>query len=485
MTATSLRKLAFSGVIWSLVQNWGSKLSAFIVFVFLARFLSPAELGVASAALVVISLITLIAEFGFGDALVQRGEINDYDYNLPFFFALTMSLLLALILALNASSIEKLLDVDNMSDILCVLAITAPLTTLATFQEVAYKKNLEFKRLALRVYVVNIIAGPIAIYFAYIGFGTWSIVLQSFVTILAGLLWLWSRPYWIPSLKISTKSFLQLSRFGSWVVLLRLLDFFGTRYVDYIVVTRFGVSAFGLYSVGSRLYQIMMILMQSALNDVSLVLLSKISDDRERIGRAYLQSVRLAAFIGAPVFVGLSALSKEVIEILFGGKWAGVEAISEPLLLVGAIQCVQNLNGLYLNAKGAPYLTLILMVFKVSLIIMFIFAFDAGQASVLAYIFLLVQVCTMPLSFGLTLREIDARFTELLREIAPAAFSCLLAFVAVIAVRSMDVDLLSNVYVSALALSLVFGLVYLSAALLVARKQALWLLSFGLSFIGK
>jgi len=478
MTTTSLRKLAFSGVIWSLVQNWGSKLSAFIIFVFLARFLSPAELGVASAALVVITLITLVAEFGFGDALVQRGEINDYDYNLPFFVALVMSGLLAVILALSSSWVEKILGVDNISKYLCVLAITAPLTTLATFQEVAYKKSLQFRRLAIRVYVVNIIAGPVAIYFAYIGLGTWSIVLQSFATILAGLLWLWSRPYWIPSLKISTKSFFELWRFGSWVVLLRLFDFFGTRYVDYIVVTRFGVSAFGLYSVGSRLYQIMMILMQSALNDVSLVLLSKISGDRERIGRAYLQSVRLAAYIGAPAFVGLSALSKEVVEILFGGKWVGVEAISEPLLLVGAIQCVQNLNSLYLNAKGKPYITLITMILKITLVVGFILAIDARNAANLAFVYLLVQICTLPVSFGFAIRELGIRVSDILREILPSALACSLAFGTVFAFRYLLLDAQIGLVLEFGVLGAAFMIAYLLSILLSARRQLSWILSF-------
>src|SRR5690606_6272695 len=111
----------------------------------------------------------------------------------------------------------------------------------------------------------------------------WSIVVQSYLTIIIGSAWLWWKPYWKPSLELHPKEMVQLARFGISVVSLRVMDFVATRLIDLIIVWRFGVAVLGVYAVGSRLYLTLMQMLQGALNDVSLSVLSRVSHDRERM----------------------------------------------------------------------------------------------------------------------------------------------------------------------------------------------------------
>ena len=81
---TSLRKRTVTALIWSACQSWGMKLLALVVFFVLARYLTPAEIGLAQTVILILAFIAIISEQGFQDAIVQRPDLKPEDLNLPF-----------------------------------------------------------------------------------------------------------------------------------------------------------------------------------------------------------------------------------------------------------------------------------------------------------------------------------------------------------------------------------------------------------------
>ena len=69
------------------MKTWGGSGITFIIFILLARLLTPGELGLASAAGLVLLFISMFYEFGFGDAIIQRKNLQSEDINLPFYFS--------------------------------------------------------------------------------------------------------------------------------------------------------------------------------------------------------------------------------------------------------------------------------------------------------------------------------------------------------------------------------------------------------------
>ena len=60
------------GLTWTLAQTWGGQTLSLIVFVILARLLTPDDFGLVALAGVFVSLAQLVVDQGLGDALVQR-----------------------------------------------------------------------------------------------------------------------------------------------------------------------------------------------------------------------------------------------------------------------------------------------------------------------------------------------------------------------------------------------------------------------------
>jgi O-antigen/teichoic acid export membrane protein len=273
----SLGSMAVRGVLWSLVQNWGGKALNFALFVGLARFLTPTDFGIAAAAQIIIVMITLFAEFGFSEAIIQRADLEREDVNLPFYASVGLSALLAAAVVAGSGGIESWLGVSGTRPVIVALAILAPISTVSLFQEMQYKRRLAFQGLALRVLVAILAAGAVSLVLAATGFGVWAIVAQTYIATLVGLVWMWSRPFWLPSLRLRPASFLGLARFSVYIFAMRVLDFGATRLVELITVGRYGVRAYGLYAASSRLNQTLLDMLQAALGDVSLSVLSRIS----------------------------------------------------------------------------------------------------------------------------------------------------------------------------------------------------------------
>ncbi|AFK52116.1 lipopolysaccharide biosynthesis protein [Tistrella mobilis] len=453
-------KTATRSVGWSMAQNWGGRFFTFALFVVLARLLTPHDFGVVSAANIVLLFIAMVSDFGFGEAIVQRRNMKHTDVNLPFFFSLFMSLTLAFVVSMNAEIVSGWLNVEGVEIVLATICFIAPLTTLSQFQEYNYRKQLRFKALAFRVFVANIIAGAASIATVLAGFGIWALVVQMYVTILVSLIWLWSMPVWKPTFTLDFKAFRELARFGFSVVTMRVFDFLAQRFVEFFVIGRYGVAIFGLYAVGARVYQIMMQLLQGALSDASLAVLSTIAHNRAKMAELYLKTIVISNFLFAPVFCFVAALSPEISLILFGAKWEGVEDIMRPLMILGAVQCSQFMNGPFLSAMGRPSLVMYVSAIKnLAAPIALLTIPSAGVADV-AMIWAFSQFLGTPFSFGLTARELKVPILRVILNAAPAVLGCVAADLAVDALRDHLSSSIDSVFLMGIVLGASYFAVY-------------------------
>ena len=430
-------RTARSGILWSIVQNWGGKLLTFGLSILLARLLTPTEFGIASAASLVLMLVPLIAEFGFGDAILQRHGLKREDLNLPFYMSMTFAAAMVALVVIFSDPIATVMEVPSLSLYIVAIAATIVINAPSAFQEAMYKRHLKFRTLALRTFVTSIFGGGFAVIFAWYGFGIWSFIVSAYVSSIINLIWLWWIPEWKPSLKIDLPAFKQMLRFGAPVVAQRLQDFFSSRLVDILIISQFNLAFYGIYVVGSRLYQTMMQMLQGAFYDVSLTILSTIAHDNKRISEVYLKTVGLAATFITPVFVLVAALSPEICLVLYGDRWAGVDVVATILLLLGALQCVQYMNGPFLSALGKPELVFVAGISKAIGTIALLLLIPGDDLQDLTTLFALGQLFATPLTFYFVVAQLKLKVTDLLRALAPSLLNGALSFLAVIYSRPL------------------------------------------------
>lgn len=478
MPGEDFRKKAIHSLMWSAAQSWGSKILTFVLFIVLARLLTPVEYGTVAAGILVLTLMTIVAEFGFGEAIIQKQDLKDEDINLPFFMSIGLSVLLSIAVICNASLVEEWIGVAGLAPVVKAIAFLSPFNTAALFQEALYRRHTQFKQLALRTLAGTALGGTTACIVAYSGGGVWSLVVQMYVMIFVNLIWLWARPVWKPSFNFATTALKPLVKFSSSIFGQRVLDYTAVRTADIMIVTLFGTATLGLYSASYRLLQVLIILLQSVLSDVASTLLSKIAHDRPRIQNVYLNTVTTNIAVISPVFMMLSALAPEISTVLFGHKWEMIDRLVRPLLLFGAVQCMLILNASYFSAMGRPVYLFYLNIIKIlTLAPIFIFSRNEDIFTFVTYFCIAQSAVVLP-SFVFVTRVLEIDRMELVRRFMPFVSFALLSFAAVLVSHDMLVNLIEGAFLRGIALGAIFVTVYAGGVLLFARERMMSILSF-------
>lgn len=474
MTSSFAQKVRL-GVIWSLIQNWGLRLGGLIVFMILARILSPHEMGLFAAATTVIAFCALFVDSGLSEAVVQTRDISPRQ--LSSVFVLNLATAVALVVGLWAGA-EWLAAYFVLPELTWILRISSLsiLFSAFTFSQMAmFRRAFEYKRLAAITLGATVVAGAAAILMALNGFGVWSLVAQTLLSAVYTASMLWWRPQWKLAWGFEWASVRGLASYGVQRLLTSLMDFANTRFIELFLAAVYGASTLGLYVVGARVYQALMQVLCSAILDIAHNAFSRLADDVPKMREAYYKAMEMAAAFSMPVFIILAALAPELNLALFGSKWVGAEAVLVPLLVLGGVQVLQFFNGVLYNAMGRPGIGLQFMVGK-TLVTMaaLYFARELRFADVL-WVYFISQIAVAPVSFYVAKRVVGVSYRRLLHSVWPFVLAALAAVGGVWSVRHvMPTDWLPLVRLMVLSAAGV-GL-YLATVFLVARPRAMSML---------
>src|SRR5205823_14221657 len=114
----------------------------------LARLLTPADFGLAAAALMVIGVSAVFAEFGIGPAVVQRPELRPAHLRTAFTLLLLLGGLLGGLVWLTAPGVAGFFRLGELTPILRVLALVFPVQSVAVVADALLQRELRFRCLA-------------------------------------------------------------------------------------------------------------------------------------------------------------------------------------------------------------------------------------------------------------------------------------------------------------------------------------------------
>lgn len=467
---SSFSQLVRLGVIWSLIQNWGLRLGGLIVFMILARILSPAEMGLFAAATTVIAFCALFVDSGLSEAIVQAREVTPKQLSSVFVLNLASALALVFGLWVGASAIAAYFKLSELVWILRASCLSILFSAFTFSQMAMCRRAFAYKRLASVTIGATLFAGAVAIGMALRGAGVWSLVAQTLLTAAYTASMLWRRPEWQLQWGFEWREVKGLASYGVQRLLTSLLDFANTRLIDLILVAGYGVATLGLYTVGARVYQALMQVLCSAILDIAHNAFSRLADDLPRLRNAYYGAMELAAATSMPIFLLLAALAPELNRTLFGSKWAGADQVFVPLLLLGGVQVLQFFNGVMYNAMGRPGISL-QFVFGKTVVTMSALYFANGMAFVqVVWVFFVSQVIITPVSFHVAKRVVAISYCKVVQAIWPFVTGALVAVAGICVARGFVPSDWAPV-LRLVILGCVGGSLYLATVLAVAMSR--------------
>ncbi len=462
----SLGRKVRLGLLWSLVRHWGSRLISFALFVLVARLLQPVDVGLFAASMTVLAIIEVFVDSGLGRAIVQRRELTPAQINLAFWVNAASAVVLSVLLWFAAPLAAQWLNLPALTGVLRTGTLWLIFSALGLAQLALYERRLDYRGLAVRTLTATAVSGVTGVSLAALGYGAWSLVVQSLV--MTGLMaaMLWYRSPWRPTRDFAPEGFGEMLHYGVRILGSRILDFANNRSIELILA-----ATLGLYQIGARLYQTLMQLLSSAILDVAHSGFSRLADDRPRLQAAYYRSVGATAAIAMPCFVALGLLAPEVSTVLFGQRWAGSAAVLMPLALLGATQVVQFYNGGTLNAIGLSSVTLRINLAKVAATAISL-ALTWGQPlGVIVGGFVAGQLCVSPYSYAMARKHVGVSLRATWRAMRPYVIGLAAMLAVTLALRQIPAVAAAPVLLRLVLLAAAAALAYAGTCMMLGRAQ--------------
>lgn len=350
----SLLAAARSGSRWTAVQFGGARLATVLVFLVLARLLSPESFGVVAIATVFVALLQILVEGGFSLALIQREHLERGHVDTVFWTSVATGFLLSGGLALVAAPLAAAYDEPQLAEIIPVLAIGLFVSALGSTQSAQLRRQLRFRPLAVRAVASSALAGVVGIVLALTGFGVWALVVQYVVLNLVQTTALWLSTSWRPGLAVSRRHFGEVFHFSRHSLGNTLLQFTVNRSDDFFIGVFLGPASLGLYSVAYRLLSSLNDVINQMLLGVAFPVFSRLQNDRARLQRAYCAVLKVGAALAFPSYLFFVVGAPEVVEVFFGRQWEAAAPVMAVLALFGAVQTPVMITDSCLNAIGRP-----------------------------------------------------------------------------------------------------------------------------------
>lgn len=343
-----------------MLQKWGVRLLAFVVYATLGRLLSPGDFGTVAVAAAVIAWSSLLVDFGLPIFLIQAERVSPRTRDTVFWIGMGFAAVMGLVQIAAADLIAGWIGEPEVADVLRVLAVVFPLASIAGIQGAMFKRQLRFRAVALRGIVAVAASGLVAVVLALAGAGVWALVGQTIAFQAASVLALWLADPWRPRLSWDSSVARRALGFGAKSFGSFALDNLNGTADVLIVGHRLDAAAVGNYSMATRLVRVVLDSLVSVVYSVANPLFARAKHDRRLLGDAYTRAVTQAILVSAPALAVLAATFGPVLEIIVGPKWLGAAAVGSLITIAEAIRVPLWFDRSLLYALGRPGAALVL-----------------------------------------------------------------------------------------------------------------------------
>ena len=350
----NLRQKAVRGVVWSVIQSWGSRVVSLVVFFLLARLLKPEAFGLVALAGVFVAFMEVFVDQGFSTAIIQRHQLEVEHLNTAFWLNIGIGLLLTLFGITVAGAVANFFGQPQLTLIIRWLSIGFLLNAFSSVQDAIFQRKFAYKALAVRSLLAGVISGVVGVTMAFMNFGVWSLVAQQLTHQLSRGVVLWWASDWRPSLNVSRKHFRELFSFGINIVGISIFNFINSKSDDLLIGYFLGNVALGYYTIAYRLVVIATDLIR-AISQVAMPGFSTLQQEPERLQRIFYVTTQLATFVAFPVFFGLAALAPTLVQSLLGVQWLQSIPVIQVLALTGIFHTMNSFNTAVIIAMGKPF----------------------------------------------------------------------------------------------------------------------------------
>jgi O-antigen/teichoic acid export membrane protein len=341
---------------WSFLSELAAKAISPIVFIILARLLTPSDYGVMSAALMVMAFSQIFWEAGMGKALIKRQTEIEEAANVAFWINIGLGIFIAILLFISADLIERTFFHDErVKAVVQVMTLQVLLGAVSSVHTAMLEKEMGFKKLFWIRLVTISLPAVASIPLALNGMGYWALVVGTLVGQTAQGIFLWRLSKWRPKFTFNLMVAKEMGHFGAWVGTTGFMVWFYS-WVDALIIGMYlGVHELGLFRIGNQFTTMIFGLLLGYLAPVLYSHFVRMNQDKERVRDASIKILKTLTFISVPIGIIIFQLADPIGNAVFGPQWQGVGLVIGLMALVHGFAWVVGMNGEIYRAMNKPH----------------------------------------------------------------------------------------------------------------------------------
>ncbi len=421
--ASGRSALAVFGVLWSSLHTLIPTLSSALVFFVSALYLTPSDFGLVGLAASLVMSVIAFSPAAFGEALVQRSDLNKAHTDSVFWLTTGFAAVTFLPIVLGSGAIAGWLGTDEIAPLLAVLALRIPLDLMAAVPNAMILRAMKFKLLAIRTAIATLVSVTLCLGMLFAGFGYWALVASQVSASLVTCLMAFAVSGWRPGISLKITAIRDLSSYGIFASGNRMLS---TIKLDHLVLgVLAGPQALGLFVFAQRLFQMLTQLIGGTLSSVTLSLLSTLQGEPEKTAKAFAIASFTAAALSVPMFTMAGILAPDVIALALDPKWQGSAFLVQGFCVVGVLAGISVVQAALLNSQGkARWWFYYQLIQQSSSVLVIALTYSFGL-HVMMIILIAKTIAVWPLSAYLTARLLDRSVWSYLSEFRVPVFASL------------------------------------------------------------
>lgn len=395
-------KSVINSMLWKLLEQFSSQIVSFVISIILARLLMPSDYGIIAIILVFVNLAKVIIDGGLNTALIQKQNADQIDFSTIFWFCMSLSVILYVILYFAAPYIAAFYHNELLTRVLRVLSIIVLFNAFNSIQRAFVSRHMLFRKLFFVNGISVLISGVLGIIMAKKGFGVWALVGQTLSSTVVCSVLMWFSVKWRPTIEFSKIRFKGLFDFGWKIFCTNFIIAIYENARSLIIGKVYQPSALAYFDRGKSLPQLVMSNVTTSINSVLLPTFANEQDNKARVKQMMRRSVQVSYFFVCPLLVGFIFTAKEIVLVMLTEKWLPCVPFIQIFCIAYLLIPIQNINITAIQSLGYSGITLKLEVIKkiieaLILVISFLINVYAVAWGIVVYNLICVVINLFPL----------------------------------------------------------------------------------------
>lgn len=358
---SNLRSDVRRGFLWVGVGNAVGQIVSWACTIVVIRQLAPEDYGLMAMSASFVSLLSMMSELGISASVIQAKEVSERELRKVYGLVLLCGLGFLALGWLAAPLIAQFYGEPRLVSIVRVASLTFLLSGFYVVPQSLAIRHMNFRLKSQIDIAAQVVSALIMIAMALSGAGVWTLVIGPLIAHgLRAVCFGVGRERLLPSFDFTGMR--RWFTFGLTITGDRLA-YYAYSVSDLVIVGRLlGDSVLGVYSLAMTLASLPSEKILPMVTQVSFASFSRIQDERERIGRNVLNTLKTVSFVAWPLFFLMVAVAPEAIPLVLGARWASIVVPFQILCLSMPVRAMGFIFAPAVFALGRPTVNLVNMV---------------------------------------------------------------------------------------------------------------------------